>query len=128
MIAVIPRGDTTYVGSTESIYTEDIEDIHVNKSEVTYLLDCLKDMFPAVNLNISDVISSEAGVRPLIGEEGKSSAELSRHDEIFESDTGLITIAGGKLTGYRKMAERIMQYIEKRIKRKRLLLSQNLST
>ncbi len=90
LIAVIPRGDTTYVGSTESIYTEDIEDIHVNKSEVTYLLDCLKDMFPAVNLNISDVISSWAGVRPLIGEEGKSSAELSRHDEIFESDTGLL--------------------------------------
>lgn len=119
LIAVIPRGDTTYVGSTESIYTEDIEDIHVNKSEVTYLLDCLKDMFPAVNLNISDVISSWAGVRPLIGEEGKSSAELSRHDEIFESDTGLITIAGGKLTGYRKMAERIMQYIEKKNKEKK---------
>ncbi|UUI03395.1 glycerol-3-phosphate dehydrogenase/oxidase [Oceanobacillus jeddahense] len=119
MIAVIPRGGTTYVGSTESIYTEDIEDIHVNQSEVTYLLGCLKDMFPDLNLRISDVISSWAGVRPLIGEEGKSSAELSRHDEIFESDTGLITIAGGKLTGYRKMAERIMQYIEKKEKKKK---------
>lgn len=119
MIAVIPRGGTTYVGSTESIYTEDIEDIHVNQSEVTYLIGCLKDMFPDLNLRISDVISSWAGVRPLIGEEGKSSAELSRHDEIFESDTGLITIAGGKLTGYRKMAERIMQYIEKKEKKKK---------
>lgn len=119
MIAVIPRGETTYVGSTESIYTEDIEDIHVNQSEVTYLLGCLKDMFPALNLTLSDVISSWAGVRPLIGEKGKSSAELSRHDEIFESDTGLITIAGGKLTGYRKMAERVMQYIEKKDNKKK---------
>ncbi|MFD2628933.1 glycerol-3-phosphate dehydrogenase/oxidase [Oceanobacillus kapialis] len=117
-IAVIPRGNCTYVGSTESIYEEDMDDIHVNEAEVNYLIDCLKAIFPSLPLKVEDVISSWAGVRPLIGKEGKSAAELSRHDEIFESDTGLITIAGGKLTGYRKMAERIMQYIEKKEKKK----------
>jgi glycerol-3-phosphate dehydrogenase len=118
MIAVIPIGERTFVGSTESLYKQDMDDIHVNESEVNYLLGCLHDMFPSVNLGIKDIVSSWAGIRPLIGEEGKSPAELSRHDEIFESDTGLITIAGGKLTGYRKMAERVLQYIEKKEKKK----------
>ncbi|EQB37922.1 hypothetical protein M948_04975 [Virgibacillus sp. CM-4] len=112
MIAVIPVGDRTYVGSTESIYSQDMDDIHVNKSEVTYLLGCLHDMFPDVNLKEEDITSSWAGIRPLIGEQEKSPSELSRHDEIFESDTGLVTIAGGKLTGYRKMAERVLAHIE----------------
>lgn len=46
-----------------------------------------------------------AGLRPLIYEEGKNPSEISRRDEIWQSPSGLITIAGGKLTGYRKMAE-----------------------
>jgi glycerol-3-phosphate dehydrogenase len=71
-------------------------------------------MFPDINLELEDVISSWAGLRPLIYEEGKSAGELSRKDEIFESDSGLISIAGGKLTGYRKMAERIVDLIDKR--------------
>ncbi|CDO03536.1 Aerobic glycerol-3-phosphate dehydrogenase [Oceanobacillus picturae] len=112
MIAVIPVGDRTYVGSTESLYSQNMDDIHVNKSEVTYLLGCLHDMFPDVNLTEKDITSSWAGIRPLIGEQGKSPSELSRHDEIFESDTGLVTIAGGKLTGYRKMADRVLTHIE----------------
>ncbi|MFZ4450376.1 glycerol-3-phosphate dehydrogenase/oxidase [Salibacterium aidingense] len=115
MIAVIPRGDTTYVGSTESIYHEDMDDIHVYQSECDYLIGCLHDMFPSLSLSREDIISSWAGVRPLIGHDDSEPSELSRHDEIFESEAGLITIAGGKLTGYRKMAERVLGYIaEKR--------------
>jgi len=54
-------------------------------------------------------------LRPLIHEEGKSASELSRKDEIFTSDTGLVSIAGGKLTGYRKMAERAVNRVAKKI-------------
>ncbi|HYC87461.1 MAG TPA: glycerol-3-phosphate dehydrogenase C-terminal domain-containing protein, partial [Chryseosolibacter sp.] len=54
------------------------------------------------------------GLRPLIHEEGKSASQLSRKDEIFESATGLISIAGGKLTGYRKMAERVVSLVIKK--------------
>ncbi len=53
-------------------------------------------------------------MRPLIHEEGKSASELSRKDEIFVSDSELISIAGGKLTGYRKMAERIVDLVAKK--------------
>src|SRR5690606_23262997 len=56
-----------------------------------------------------------AGLRPLINEEGKSASELSRKDEIFISDSGLLSIAGGKLTGYRKMAERIVDKVADRL-------------
>ena len=116
MIAVIPVGNRTYVGSTESLYNKDMDDIHVHLSEVQYLLGCLKDMFPNVKLQVQDISSSWAGIRPLIGESGKKPSELSRHDEIFESNSGVVTIAGGKLTGYRKMADRILTYIDKKHK------------
>jgi glycerol-3-phosphate dehydrogenase len=67
-----------------------------------------------VNLSLGDIESSWAGLRPLIHEEGKSASELSRKDEIFESGSGLISIAGGKLTGYRKMAERVVNLVIKK--------------
>ena len=55
-------------------------------------------------------------MRPLIHEEGKSPSELSRKDEIFVSESNLISIAGGKLTGYRKMAERVIDLVQERKK------------
>src|SRR5699024_3627228 len=60
--------------------------------------------------------SSWAGVRPLIAEEGKDPDEISRKDEIFISDSGLISMAGGKLTGYRKMAEQAIDTVTKQLK------------
>src|SRR5699024_2527235 len=65
----------------------------------------INDMFPSLSLTIHHIDSSWAGVRPLISEEGKDPSEISRKDEIFVSNSGLISMAGGKLTGYRKMAE-----------------------
>ena len=74
-------------------------------------------MFPTLELRADEIESSWAGLRPLINEPGKSASEMSRRDEIFESDSGLLSIAGGKLTGYRKMSERIMDKVVKRLGR-----------
>ncbi len=74
----------------------------------------MNETFPSSHLTLADIESCWAGLRPLIHEEGKSASELSRKDEIFESSSGLISIAGGKLTGYRKMAERVVDLIIKR--------------
>ncbi len=52
-----------------------------------------------------------AGIRPLIYEEGKDPSESSRKDEIWEGKSGLLTIAGGKLTGYRHMAQDIVDLV-----------------
>lgn len=105
MIFAIPRHGKTYVGTSDDFYEGDPKEMDVSKEEVTYLLNAIDYMFPHIQVSENSVESSWAGVRPLIHEEGKAPSEISRKDEIWEAESGLITMAGGKLTGYRKMAE-----------------------
>ncbi len=114
MIFAIPRGHITYVGTTDTKFEKEPETVNVELVDTLYLIHAVNNMFPEIELKQEDIISSWAGLRPLIYEEGKSAGELSRKDEIFESPSGLISIAGGKLTGYRKMAERIVDLVDKR--------------
>ncbi|MGK0447855.1 MAG: glycerol-3-phosphate dehydrogenase [Polaribacter sp.] len=118
MMFAIPRGRVTYFGTTDTNYQTDKNSVETNLVDATYLISAVNNMFPEINLSLEDVQSSWAGLRPLIHEEGKSASELSRKDEIFVSDTELISIAGGKLTGYRKMAERIVDLVTKKYKRR----------
>jgi glycerol-3-phosphate dehydrogenase len=111
MIFAIPRQRVTYIGTTDTPYEGDPNHIPINEEDVNYLVEAVNNMFPDHQISPEDMESSWAGLRPLIYEEGKSASEMSRKDEIFESETGLISIAGGKLTGYRKMAERIVDLI-----------------
>jgi len=115
MIFAIPRGKITYVGTTDTNYNSDKDDVRTDLADAIYLISAVNNMFPSIELEMSDIESSWAGLRPLIHEEGKSASELSRKDEIFTSDSGLISIAGGKLTGYRKMAERVVNRIAERM-------------
>ncbi|MFD4931536.1 glycerol-3-phosphate dehydrogenase/oxidase [Peribacillus butanolivorans] len=105
MIFAIPRAGKAYVGTTDTFYNGDPAVPTVTSEDRAYLLKAIGYMFPEVKVSDEDIESSWAGVRPLILEEGKDPSEISRKDEIWESDSGLITIAGGKLTGYRKMAK-----------------------
>jgi len=113
MMFAIPRGKITYVGTTDTNYNDNKDRVQVDLADAIYLISAVNNMFPKINLEMEDIQSTWAGLRPLIHEEGKSASELSRKDEIFVSDTGLISIAGGKLTGYRKMAERVVNRISK---------------
>ncbi|MEO9892678.1 glycerol-3-phosphate dehydrogenase/oxidase [Aurantibacter sp.] len=115
MMFAIPRGKITYVGTTDTNFNKDKDNVDIDLADAIYLLSAVNHMFPKINLEMKDIISSWAGLRPLIHEEGKSASELSRKDEIFTSNSGLISIAGGKLTGYRKMAERVVNRISKKI-------------
>ena len=116
MLFAIPRLRCTYIGTTDTAYKGDPNAIPTYAEDVEYLLHGTNTIFPTVNLTIEDVESSWAGVRPLIYEEGKDASEMSRKDEIFESKSGLLSIAGGKLTGYRKMAERVVDRVGKQMK------------
>ncbi|MEP2689301.1 glycerol-3-phosphate dehydrogenase/oxidase [Maribacter dokdonensis] len=115
MMFAIPRGKVTYVGTTDTNYNDNKDRVRTDIADAIYLISAVNNMFPDINLELDDIVSSWAGLRPLIHEEGKSASELSRKDEIFVSDTGLISIAGGKLTGYRKMAERVVDRIAKKM-------------
>lgn len=118
MMFAIPRGKVTYFGTTDTNYQENKDHVNTSLVDATYLISAVNNMFPDINLSLNDVESSWAGLRPLIHEEGKSASELSRKDEIFVSETELISIAGGKLTGYRKMAERIVDLVSKKYERR----------
>lgn len=118
MMFAIPRGKITYFGTTDTNFQQNKDKVEISIVDAAYLIEAVNNMFPKINLNIDDIQSSWAGLRPLIHEEGKSASELSRKDEIFVSDTKLISIAGGKLTGYRKMAERIVDLIVKKMIRR----------
>jgi glycerol-3-phosphate dehydrogenase len=111
MMFAIPRDGKTYAGTTDTFYEQDPINPKMTEHDRNYIIEAIHDMFPSVKIKGDDVESSWAGVRPLIYEEGKDPSEISRKDEIWESKSGLITIAGGKLTGYRKMAENVVNRI-----------------
>lgn len=113
MVFAIPRDGKTYVGTTDTFYKADPVQPVMTKEDRGYIMKAIQYMFPSLQLTADDVESSWAGVRPLIYEEGKNASEISRRDEIWQSPSGLITIAGGKLTGYRKMAEMIVDLVMK---------------
>lgn len=115
MVFAIPRDGKTYVGTTDTVFEGDLVNPCIEKNDQDYLIQCIHFMFPQIKVTIDDIESSWAGVRPLIREEGKGPSEISRKDEIWTSETGLITIAGGKLTGYRKMAETITDILCKEL-------------
>lgn len=115
MLFLIPRDQVTYIGTTDTPYDGNKDVLEVGKEDATYLIEAVNEMFPNIKLNLEDIESSWSGLRPLIYEEGKSASEISRKDEIFISSTGLISMAGGKLTGYRKMAEKVVDKIAKKL-------------
>lgn len=115
MMFVIPRDGKTYIGTTDTFYKGDKLNPLITEEDKTYLLKSVNDYFTTRALKFSDIESDWAGLRPLIGKPGKKASEISRKDETFVWESGLITIAGGKLTGYRKMAERIVDLIAEKM-------------
>jgi glycerol-3-phosphate dehydrogenase len=111
MAFAIPRDGKTYVGTTDTVYKGDITHPRMTSADRQYVIDAINYMFPTVNISVDDIESSWTGLRPLIFEEGKNASEISRKDEVWQSQSGLITIAGGKLTGYRKMAEMVVDLV-----------------
>ena len=113
MVFAIPREGKAYVGTTDTVYGADPKKPRISVKDRDYIIAAINYMFPSLNITADDIESGWAGVRPLISQEGKGASEISRKDETWVSDSGLITIAGGKLTGYRKMAENVVDLVAK---------------
>jgi len=107
-VFVVPRDGHVYVGTTDTDYTGPLDEPSIELADVAYLLEALTRTFNDVTVTPDRVIGAWAGLRPLIQEPGKKPSEISRKDEIVVSPNGLVTIAGGKLTAYRRMAERVV--------------------
>ena len=104
---VVPWEGRVNIGTTDTDYNGDKDHPRAEPEEVNEILGAINSYFPEGRLEPADVISSWAGLRPLISDpRASSTAEVSRKEEIVESENGLISIGGGKLTTYRLMAER----------------------
>ena len=108
-IFAVPRGEAVYVGTTDTTYRGAREAWpEIEPEDVDYLLAPLARYFSVDRLGPEDVFSAWAGLRPLVAQAGKAPSEISRHDELWVGPAGVVTVAGGKLTGYRPMAERAL--------------------
>lgn len=113
LLFAIPWGDRTYIGTTDTDYDGDPADVAASGADVKYLIDACAKYFPNNPLGPKDVVSTWAGLRPLIapqdpGHSGVSESAVSREHSILVGQDGLITIAGGKLTTYRRMASEVV--------------------
>jgi glycerol-3-phosphate dehydrogenase len=117
-VFAVPRGDITYLGTTDIFHPHAEAWPPVTAEDVDYLLDAAARRFSTDALKPADIIAIWSGVRPLISEPGKSASDISRRDELWTGPAGVLSIAGGKLTAYRKMAERVVDAVETGLGRK----------
>jgi len=104
-IFVLPWLGRTLIGTTDNDYEGDLDHIPPSEDDIEYLLDATNEFF-ATSLTASDLTGAYAGVRPLISTgDPKKSVDISRKAELYETSSGLITITGGKLTTWRRMAK-----------------------
>jgi glycerol-3-phosphate dehydrogenase len=113
LMFAVPLGNCTYAGTTDTDYTASPDQAQANAADVQYLLDSLNATFQGLQTSPSDVISTWAGVRPLVAEEGAPS-DVSRDYDIKIEPPGLFSITGGKLTTYRSMAEELLDLVVQR--------------
>lgn len=114
---VVPRGRFAYFGTTDTFYPEAEYWPAITRDDVDYLLACGARAFDTGVIRDADIVSLWSGVRPLLAQEGKNPSEISRRNETLEGSHRVLSIAGGKLTSYRSMAERIVDICEERLGR-----------
>ena len=126
-IFVVPWGDFTYIGTTDTDYDGPIDDPQCTPEDVKYLLDAM-NMAMTEPLTENDVVGTWAGLRPLVtgGTVGQKTADLSRRHKVAASKAGLVTVTGGKLTTYRKMAEDTTDAVVKALGRKEVCRTKKL--
>lgn len=117
VLFVIPWAERVIVGTTDTDYEGPIDDVRSEPADVAYLLSTVARYFPGARLNVEDVVSSWAGLRPLQADRKGRPSDISRSHRIDESSPGWWDVAGGKLTTYRLMAEHTVDSILRRLNR-----------
>jgi glycerol-3-phosphate dehydrogenase len=113
-IFALPWYGRTLVGTTDNDYEGDIEHPHPGEEDIEYLLDAVNAFF-GIEASRSDLVGAYAGVRPLIATgDPKRSVDISRKAELYETSSGMLTITGGKLTTWRRMAKQTVDRIVER--------------
>jgi glycerol-3-phosphate dehydrogenase len=113
-IFALPWYGRALVGTTDRDYDGDIDRVPPSSDDVEYLITAVNDYF-GTNLDESDLAGAFAGVRPLISTgDPKKSVDISRKAELYETSSGMLTITGGKLTTWRRMAKQTVDRLVER--------------
>ncbi len=117
-IFVVPWGDLTYIGTTDTDYVGPLDDPECTPEDIEYLLNAM-NLVMAEPLTKEDIVGTWAGLRPLIagGSVGEKTADLSRRHAVATSASGLVSVNGGKLTTYRRMAADTVDAVVKAVGR-----------
>lgn len=116
VLFVIPWGAHDIIGTTDTDFAGSPDDVRAEDADLDYLLTAANWSFPSSQLRPADIVSAYAGLRPLVASRaGSAPSAVSREEAILESASGLISLAGGKLTTYRFVAEEIVNLVVKRL-------------
>ncbi len=116
ILFAIPWAGRVVLGTTDTDYRGRPEDVAVEPADTAYVLRTVNTWFPGATLKESDVISSWAGLRPLVANPDGTPSDLSRAHEISRPVTGWWDITGGKLTTYRLMAEQAVDEVARELR------------
>ncbi|MHA2287332.1 MAG: FAD-dependent oxidoreductase [Promethearchaeota archaeon] len=112
---VIPRDKKyTLIGTTDTDFHGDLANPFCLKEDADYLINSVQKYYPNADVGYENILSTYAGIRPLVMQKGKPESEVSRQHVIFFSGDNLLTITGGKLTEWREMAEDLFEHIEEK--------------
>ncbi len=112
VVFVLPWGSLTLIGTTDTDYRGDRDRVEADPEDVEYLLSTVNAAFPRAALRHEDVVGTYAGLRPLLDRGEAEESDISRKHEIVVTLDGLITVAGGKLTTARAIAEEVLSMVE----------------
>ena len=119
IVFVMPHDRYVLVGTTDTDYSDDPASVTTQPDDIEYLLAVLAESLPGIKLKNADVAASFAGLRALIRAEKGAAAPstVPREEVILESSSGLITVAGGKFTTHREIAQKLVDLVMKRLGR-----------
>lgn len=113
---VIPWGELSYIGTTDTDDLTDPDIVRATADDVIYLLRSANAMFPEARLQPADIVSTWAGIRPMVASlDVKDPSAVSREHRILVSDSGVVSVVGGKLTTYRAIAEETVNVLEDKL-------------
>lgn len=108
LIFVIPWRSHTLIGTTDTDYGGSCDEVYATVDEIDYLLEEVRRIFPNQNIDRGGIITTFAGLRPLINTQGRPAWHVSREHLVKESNSGLISVVGGKYTTYRHLAQQVV--------------------
>ncbi|MBI2480453.1 MAG: hypothetical protein HYV60_18045 [Planctomycetia bacterium] len=113
MIFLLPWGDDSLLGTTDTPFTQPADAVRTERDDVDYLLAQLRELAPSCAIEADDIITSFAGVRALIRSERRKPSGRSREELIVLSGENLLTVAGGKYTTFRAIADKVVRRVNR---------------